>query len=248
MNKAYLDPVREKGRLHCLLYLICFFSISICNAQSSYIEDNWRMLAGTMVEDQIVARGVHDNDVIQAMKNTPRHLFVTPELIYQAYNDHPLPIGEDQTISQPYIVALMTELLQLERSDRVLEIGTGSGYQLAVLSQLVDFCFSIEIKESLANNARGKLNSLGYNNVKIKHGDGYQGWEEYAPFDKIIITAAPEEIPAELIRQLKDKGLMVLPVGGRYYQQLIVIEKDGDKLNKKNIIPVRFVPMIHSDE
>jgi protein-L-isoaspartate(D-aspartate) O-methyltransferase len=206
------------------------------------------MLAGTMVEDQIVARGVHDNDVIQAMKNTPRHLFVTPELIYQAYNDYPLPIGEDQTISQPYIVALMTELLQLERSDKVLEIGTGSGYQLAVLSQLVDFCFSIEIKESLANNAREKLNSLGYNNVKIKHGDGYKGWEEYAPFNKIIITAAPEEIPAELIRQLKDKGLMVLPVGGSYYQQLTVIEKDGDKLNKKNIIPVRFVPMIHSDE
>lgn len=248
MNKAYLDPAREKGRLHCLLYLICFFSISICNAQGSYIEDNWRMLAATMVEDQIVARGVHDNDVIQAMKNTPRHLFVTPELIYQAYNDHPLPIGEDQTISQPYIVALMTELLQLERSDKVLEIGTGSGYQLAVLSQLVDFCFSIEIKESLANNAREKLNSLGYNNVKIKHGDGYQGWEEFAPFNKIIITAAPEEIPAELIKQLKDKGLMVLPVGGSYYQQLTVIEKDGDKLNKKNIIPVRFVPMIHSDE
>ena len=230
------------------IFLYSLFCISICNAQDTYIEKNWKMLANEMVEYQIEDRGVKDKNVIQVMKNTPRHLFVPQELIYESYNDRPLPIGEDQTISQPYIVALMTELLQLEHSDNVLEIGTGSGYQLAVLSQLIDFCYSIEIKESLATNARKKLNSLGYNNVKIKFGDGYQGWKEYAPFDKIIITAAPKEIPPELIKQLKDGGLMVLPVGESYNQQLIVIEKNGNELKKENIIPVRFVPMIHKDE
>ena len=230
------------------IFLYSLFCISICNAQDTYIEKNWKILANEMVEYQIEDRGVKDKNVIQVMNNTPRHLFVPQEFIYESYNDHPLPIGEDQTISQPYIVALMTELLQLEHSDNVLEIGTGSGYQLAVLSQLIDFCYSIEIKESLATNARKKLNSLGYNNVKIKFGDGYQGWKEYAPFDKIIITAAPKEIPPELIKQLKDGGLMVLPVGESYNQQLIVIEKNGDELKKENIIPVRFVPMIHKDE
>ena len=230
------------------IFLYSLFCISICNAQDTYIEKNWKMLANEMVEYQIEDRGVKDKNVIQVMKNTPRHLFVPQEFIYESYNDRPIPIGEDQTISQPYIVALMTELLQLEHSDNVLEIGTGSGYQLAVLSQLIDFCYSIEIKESLATNARKKLNSLGYNNVKIKFGDGYQGWKEYAPFDKIIITAAPKEIPPELIKQLKDGGLMVLPVGESYNQQLIVIEKNGNELKKENIIPVRFVPMIHKDE
>jgi len=231
-----------------LFYTFYFLAIFISSAQDNYIENNWRMLADSMVEYQIIDRGIKDAKVIYVMKNTPRHLFVPEEFIYESYNDHPLPIGEQQTISQPYIVALMTELLQLEHSDNVLEIGTGSGYQLAVLSQLVDFCYSIEIKESLAINARKKLNSLEYNNVKIKFGDGYQGWKEYAPFDKIIITAAPKEIPTELIKQLKDGGLMVLPVGESYNQQLIVIEKNGDELKKENIIPVRFVPMIHKDE
>ena len=230
------------------IFLYSLFCISICNAQDTYIEKNWKMLANEMVEYQIEDRGVKDKNVIQVMKNTPRHLFVPQELIYESYNDHPIPIGEDQTISQPYIVALMTELLQLEHSDNVLEIGTGSGYQLAVLSQLIDFCYSIEIKESLATNARKKLNSLGYNNVKIKFGDGYQGWKEYAPFDKIIITAAPTEIPPELIKQLKEGGLMVLPVGESHNQELIVVRKKGQKLIKEYIIPVRFVPMIHKDE
>ena len=230
------------------IFLYSLFCISICNAQDTYIEKNWKILANEMVEYQIEDRGVKDKNVIQVMKNTPRHLFVPQELIYESYNDHPLPIGEDQTISQPYIVALMTELLQLEHSDNVLEIGTGSGYQLAVLSQLIDFCYSIEIKESLATNARKKLNSLGYNNVKIKFGDGYQGWKEYAPFDKIIITAAPKKIPPELIKQLKEGGLMVLPVGESHNQELIVVRKKGKKLIKEYIIPVRFVPMIHKDE
>ena len=153
--------------------------------------------------------------------------------------------GDVHDIIGPLVNMEMTELLDLYHSDNVLEIGTGSGYQLAVLSQIVDFCYSIEIKESLANNAREKLNSLGYNNVKIKYGDGYKGWKEYAPFDKIILTAAPVEIPSELINQLKDGGLMVLPVGEKNNQELIVLRKKGNKLIKEDIIPVRFVPMIH---
>ena len=228
-----------------LFFTFYFLAILISSAQDNYIENNWRILAHEMVEYQIEDRGVKDKHVIQVMKNTPRHLFVPKEFIDEAYNDYPLPIGEKQTISQPYIVALMTELLDLERSDKVLEIGTGSGYQLAVLSQLVDFCYSIEIKESLATNARKKMNSLGYENVKIKLGDGYQGWKEYAPFDKIILTAAPVEIPPELIKQLKDGGLMVLPVGEKNNQELIVLRKKEKELIKEHIIPVRFVPMIH---
>tara|TARA_B100001250_G_scaffold144171_1_gene123419 strand:- start:22475 stop:23101 length:627 start_codon:yes stop_codon:yes gene_type:complete len=205
------------------------------------------MFANEMVEYQIKDRGIKDKNVIQIMKSTPRHLFVPQKFINESYNDYPLPIGEEQTISQPYIVAIMTELLELEYTDNVLEIGTGSGYQLAVLSQLVDFCYSIEIKGSLANNAREKLNSIGYNNIKIKHGDGYQGWKEHAPFDKIIITAAPTEIPPELIKQLKEGGLMVLPVGESHNQELIVVRKKGKRLIKEYIIPVRFVPMIHDE-
>ena len=229
-----------------LLFSFCLF-FQVSNAQDNYIDSNWKIFADQMVEYQIIDRGVMDRNVIDVMKNTPRHLFVPSEYIYEAYNDYPLPIGDDQTISQPYIVALMTELLQLERSDKVLEIGTGSGYQLAILSQLVDECYSIEIKKRLANNAREKLDYLGYDNVKIKHGDGYKGWRKYALFDKIIITAAPEVIPNELINQLKDGGLMVLPVGKGENQELIVLEKNGKYLVKEYIIPVRFVPMIHGE-
>ena len=227
-----------------LSFLLC---ITICNAQDA-LERNWKVLANEMVEYQIKSRGITDKDVIRVMKNTPRHLFVPKEFIYESYNDYPLPIGEDQTISQPYIVALMTELLDLEKSDKVLEIGTGSGYQLAVLSQIVDFSYSIEIKEALANTAIDKLDMLGYKNVKIKYGDGYKGWKEYAPFDKIILTAAPIKVPDELIRQLKDGGLMVLPVGEEDNQHLIVLKKNGNELVEDYIIPVRFVPMVHEND
>lgn len=200
-----------------------------------------------MVTKQITDRGVKDQRVIEVMKNTPRHLFIPPEFTEQAYGDHPLPIAEGQTISQPYIVALMTELLDLTHTDKVLEIGTGSGYQAAVLSQLVDSVFSIEVVSSLARGAKERLKILGYNNVIVKHGDGYKGWPEHAPFDKIIVTAAPPEIPSELINQLNDPGIMVLPVG-TYSQELVVITKKGGNVNKEVIIPVRFVPMVHEKD
>ncbi|HIA35720.1 MAG TPA: protein-L-isoaspartate(D-aspartate) O-methyltransferase, partial [Flavobacteriales bacterium] len=203
-------------------------------AQHSYEEEPWKALAATMVAKQITDRGVKDQRITEVMKNTPRHLFIAPEFTEQAYGDHPLPIAEGQTISQPYIVALMTELLDLTQTDKVLEIGTGSGYQAAVLSQLVDSVFSIEVVASLARGAKERLKILGYNNVIVKHGDGYKGWPEHAPFDKIIVTAAPPEIPSELINQLNDPGIMVLPVG-TYSQELVVITKKGGNVNKEVI-------------
>jgi len=225
-----------------LLLIITSFYINI-SSQVVNIQ-SWRYLAEIMVEDQIVNRGISSKEVIDIMKNTPRHVFVLPEYINESFNDYPLPIDEGQTISQPYIVALMTELLDVKKQDKVLEIGTGSGYQLAVLAQLSDHCYSIEIKEYLAIKSSRLLDSLGYDNVKIKYGDGYNGWKDYAPYDKIIITAAPPEIPQELINQLNEGGKIVLPVG-EDDQELIVLEKKEGAIFKSNIIPVRFVPMVH---
>lgn len=196
-----------------------------------------------MVETQIVSRGVRDPRVLDAMRKVPRHLFVATEERAHAYEDHPLPIGGSQTISQPYIVALMTELLGLPPRARVLEIGTGSGYQSAVLSQIAAEVYSIEILPDLATAASAKLKDLGYVNVTVREGDGYRGWPEHAPFDGIIVTAAPEKIPEPLVDQLAVGGRMVIPVGG-FFQELKVFtrEKDGH-VTEKAIIPVRFVPM-----
>ncbi|MBI5219601.1 MAG: protein-L-isoaspartate(D-aspartate) O-methyltransferase [Bacteroidia bacterium] len=196
-----------------------------------------------MVNSQIISRGIKDKNVIKVMKNTPRHLFIQKNLIKEAYDDGPLPIGEGQTISQPYIVAIMTELLELKGNEKVLEIGTGSGYQAAVLSQLVDTCYTIELLKILADSASARLKRLGYNNVVAKCDDGYKGWTEHAPFDCIIITAAPEEIPKNLVEQLKIDGRMVVPVG-KYYQDLLLITKTEKGITKEDIIPVRFVPMV----
>jgi protein-L-isoaspartate(D-aspartate) O-methyltransferase len=204
----------------------------------------WISKAEKMVETQIISRGISDKDVIRIMKQTPRHLFVPEHLKEQAYKDHPLPIGGGQTISQPYIVALMTEYLELTGTEKVLEIGTGSGYQAAILAQLVDTCYSIEVVKELAEEAGKRLKDLNYQNVIVKWGDGYQGWPKHAPFDRIIITAAPEIIPEKLIEQLAMDGRMVLPVGS-YFQELILITKNQKGIKKKTIIPVRFVPMIH---
>ena len=195
-----------------------------------------------MVETQIKARGVKDPRVLSALLKVERHRFVPEEYLNSAYSDQPLPIDEGQTISQPYIVALMTELLELKGNEKVLEIGTGSGYQAAVLAELAKEVYSIEIVEPLASTARNRLLELGYQNIKIRAGDGYLGWPEGAPFDAIIITCAPDHIPEPLVEQLKEGGRMVLPVGA-YAQELKRIVKRSGKIETTDIIPVVFVPM-----
>jgi protein-L-isoaspartate(D-aspartate) O-methyltransferase len=199
-----------------------------------------------MVREQIVARGVKDARVLAVMREVPRHLFVPPQLAAQAYSDGPLPIGADQTISQPYIVALMTELLRPQPDDVVLEIGTGSGYQAAVLARLAGKVYTIEIVPALAKSAGQRLARLGYSNVTGKAGDGYLGWPELAPFDGILVTAAPPEIPQALVAQLKRGGRMVVPVGDAGSQKLVVLEKSetSDQVVEHTVIPVRFVPMV----
>jgi protein-L-isoaspartate(D-aspartate) O-methyltransferase len=197
-----------------------------------------------MVEEQIVARGIKDPRVIEAMKKVPRHLFVEEALQGQAYGDHPLPIGEKQTISQPYMVALMTEALLLEGKEKVLEIGTGSGYQAAILAELAEKVFSIERIRSLAIRARELLYRLGYYNFEIKIFDGTLGWVEESPFDAIIVTAGAPEIPQSLIDQLAPGGRLVIPVGDAYVQELIRVTKTGEGLKKEDLGGCRFVKLI----
>lgn len=203
----------------------------------------WKKEAKNMVMRQLISRGISDENVLRVMQNTPRHLFIPKNMIREAWNDGPLPIGEGQTISQPYIVAIMTELLELKGHEKVLEIGTGSGYQAAVLAQLVDTCYTIELVKILADSAAARLKRLGFTNIIAKCDDGYQGWPEHAPFDCIIITAAPPEIPPMLVEQLKPEGKIVVPVG-KIYQELMVVTRTKKGIKKESIIPVRFVPMI----
>lgn len=205
-------------------------------------ESDYTALREQMVQRQIIARGVKDQQVIRAMRLVPRHRFVPEKEIQDAYLDEPLPIGENQTISQPYIVAFMTEQLHVKAGYRVLEIGTGSGYQAAVLAQIVDSVFTMEIIPELAQRARKVLDELGYHNVQVRLGDGYRGWPEKAPFDAIIVTAAPNKIPPPLLEQLKVGGRMVLPVG-EFVQELVVVDKTESGLTMENVLPVRFVPM-----
>ncbi len=196
-----------------------------------------------MVDDQIADRGISDSATLHAMRTVPRHLFVPPHSVADAYDDRPLPIGYGQTISQPYIVAYMTELVKPQADHRVLEIGTGSGYQAAVLAEIVDTIYTIEIITELENAAAERLEKLGYKNVKAKNADGYYGWEEYSPFDAIVVTAAAEYIPPPLIAQLKDGGTMVIPVGSPFFvQTLMLVEKRGEEITTESLIPVRFVP------
>lgn len=197
-----------------------------------------------MVTTQIQARDVRDRDVLDAMKAVPRHLFVPADYVDQAYEDHPLPIGYGQTISQPYIVALMTEKLGLRRGDKVLEIGTGSGYQAAILAQLGLEVYSVEIVPELARAADERLKQLGYL-VAVKQGDGYFGWEEHAPYDAIIVTAAPDHVPQALVRQLRDGGRLVIPVGPRgSFQTLWQFIRQGDDLQANDLGGVAFVPLV----
>jgi protein-L-isoaspartate(D-aspartate) O-methyltransferase len=195
-----------------------------------------------MVKEQIEARGVRQPEVLRAMEEVPRHLFVPESYRAEAYADHPLPIGWGQTISQPYIVALMTELLQVDGDDRVLEIGTGSGYHAAVLSRVAGRVYTIEILDELAEQAEWTLRELGYVNVTVRAGDGYQGWASEAPFDGIILTAAPPRVPQPLLEQLAVGGRMVVPVGS-FVQDLKVITRTEDGYETRNVAPVRFVPM-----
>ena len=198
-----------------------------------------------MVEDQIKRRGIQDKAVLQALLKVPRHLFVEPEYLSRAYSDFALPIKENQTISQPYIVALMTQSAMLQSDDRVLEIGTGSAYQAAVLAEIVKEVYSIEIVESLARTAESKLKELGYNNVTVRHGDGYRGWQEKSPFDAILITAATPKIPRPLLDQLKVGGRMVLTLGktGSSQELMVLTKQEDGSLKEKFITAVVFVPM-----
>ena len=197
-----------------------------------------------MVEQQLKPRGIKDERVLAAMAKVPREEFVPADARPSAYEDGPLPIGYDQTISQPYVVAFMTEQLRPKQSDRVLEIGSGSGYQAAILAELVADVYTIDIVEPLAKTAEATLQGLGYKNVHIKTGDGYKGWPEEAPFDAIIVTCAPEKVPQPLVDQLKDGGRMVIPVGERFAQQLYLLEKKNGQLKESATLPVRFVPML----
>ncbi len=208
-------------------------------------DDPFALKRQVMVEKDIKGRGVSDKTVLAVMGRVPRHLFVEGPLRDNAYADHPLPIGEGQTISQPYVVALMTEALRLKPGDRVLEIGTGSGYQAAVLAGIVKEVYTIEIRKNLADKAEQTLKNLGYKNVKVKYGDGYFGWEEHAPFDAIIITASANHIPTPLIKQLKEGGRLILPLGSTvYYQMLTLATKRKGELDVEQMSPVAFVPMV----
>ncbi len=227
-----------------ILTILVYFSLNF-----SFTKENFVLLRKEMVEYQIKARGIKDEKVLNAMLKVPRHHFVPQELMHLAYEDSPLPIGEEQTISQPYIVALMTSSLKLKGDEKVLEIGTGSGYQAAVLAEIVKDVYTIEIRESLAISAEKRLRKLGYKNIKIKVGDGYFGWEENAPFDAIIVTCSAPKLPSPLLEQLKEGGRMVIPLEENpFYQSLVLITKEKGKIKRRNIEAVRFVPMVREKE
>jgi protein-L-isoaspartate(D-aspartate) O-methyltransferase len=206
-------------------------------------EDSWAEARERMVRSQIASRDILDRRVLEAMRRVPRHCFVPERWRDQAYDDHPLPIGHEQTISQPYIVALMSELARVKPGDRVLEVGTGSGYQTAVLAELGAEIYSIEVIESLSQQAAAVLERLGYHKVSVRSGDGYGGWPEQAPFAAVVVTAAPPTVPAPLTEQLAVGGRLVVPVG-RFWQDLLVIKRAGGEFEEKRVLPVRFVPMV----
>lgn len=242
-------PLKTRHLLSKGYYVIysvmpCIFLYLVLASTHARAQDRYETLRLKMVNEQIIARGVTDTQVVKAMKRIQRHLFVPEDYTGMAYADRPLPIGYSQTISQPYIVAYMTEILDLKPDDKVLEIGTGSGYQAAVLAEICDRVYTIEVVSPLGERARSLLKKLGYNNVEFKIGDGYKGWKENAPFDAIIVTCSPTHIPEPLQEQLDEGGRMIIPVGERYVQQLVYLVKKDGKLRRKAVLPVSFVPMV----
>jgi len=230
-----------------IMSLIGFFghSTTLASPALAVTNDAFSVARQRMVRDQLagLGRGITNPHVLAVMGKLPRHEFVPDRYRSQAYDDNPLPIGHGQTISQPYIVAFMTEQLDPKPTDRVLEIGTGSGYQAAVLADLVAEVYTIEIVEPLAQRAEADLKRLGYQNVKVRAGDGYKGWSDAAPFDAIIVTCAPDAVPQPLIEQLKDGGRMIIPIGPIWNQELVLLHKENSGLEKRAVLPVRFVPM-----
>jgi protein-L-isoaspartate(D-aspartate) O-methyltransferase len=222
---------------------LSLFIVIVLWLYPSLQEKNFSLLREKMVKEQIERRGIVEPSTLSSMRKVQRHLFVPENMVDYSYDDRPLPIGYGQTISQPYIVAYMTEIIKPRADFNVLEIGTGSGYQAAVLSGIVKEVYSIEIIDSLGNQARNRLDKLNYKNIHVRLGDGYHGWQDKAPFDAIIVTAASEHIPPPLISQLKENGRMIIPVGSPFMtQQLMLVEKRKGRIRTSSMIPVQFVP------
>lgn len=229
-------------------FLLNSVFLILCSLQSVlFAQDNFNGQREQMVRIQIEARGIHDKKVLDAFRTVERHKFVLPQYIGYAYHDSPLPIIENQTISQPYIVAFMTDVLDLKTNDKVLEIGTGSGYQAAILAQMCDTVYTIEIFEKLGKKAKALFMDLGYNNIYSKIGDGYKGWPEHAPFDAIIVTCSPTHVPQPLKEQLAEGGKMIIPVGKYPYQNLVLLKKKKGKIREEKVLSVRFVPMLDQE-
>jgi protein-L-isoaspartate(D-aspartate) O-methyltransferase len=225
-------------------FLLAFLLLAACtDAKPPTPATDLAAQRSAMVEQQIEARGISDPATLAALRTVPRHEFLPMRLRSEAYADYPLPIGHGQTISQPFIVAFMTEAIRPQPGEKILEIGAGSGYQAAVLAEMGAEVYTIEIVEPLAEMARQTLERLGYKNARVKSGDGFRGWPEHAPFDAIIVTCAPDKIPAPLVEQLRDGGRMIIPVGSGMNQELVLLRKTGDKIEKESVLPVRFVPM-----
>lgn len=240
MLKKRLGKLKSKMKSVLMSILILFLIAPTVVA----LEKNFSKMREDMVQSQIEWRGVTDEGVLNAMRKVERHKFVSPEMTKYAYEDEPLPIGYGQTISQPYIVALMTEALQIKKSDKVLEIGTGSGYQAAILAEIAKEVYTIEIVPELAKSAAKKLEELGYKNIHVKCADGFLGWPKAAPFDAIIVTCSANDVPPPLIEQLGQGGRLIMPMGlETTYQNLVLIEKKQGRLLKTIVAPVRFVPM-----